>query len=63
MRTFRLVSRGTKTLDVQLEGDKSFRIQVKGERLNVPENATCSVEHERLVLRVKGSESYALQHQ
>ena len=30
-----------------LEADRPFRIQVAGERINVPKGATISVEHER----------------
>ena len=30
-----------------VETHKSFRISVKGEKLTVPKNAACSVEHER----------------
>ena len=30
-----------------IEGDKRFRIQIGGERVSVPPDATISVEHER----------------
>jgi len=30
-----------------LESGERFRIQVAGERVNVPQNAVCTIEHER----------------
>jgi amphi-Trp domain-containing protein len=30
-----------------LEGEKSFRIQIAGERIRVPQRARMSIEHER----------------
>ncbi|MFH2044843.1 MAG: amphi-Trp domain-containing protein [Pseudomonadota bacterium] len=30
-----------------LEQGKRFRIQISGERINVPANAICNIEHER----------------
>ena len=33
----------------KVEAGKSWKIQVKGVRLKVPENAKCSIEHERCV--------------
>lgn len=30
-----------------LESGKPFRIQIAGERVNVPKNAICNIEHER----------------
>ena len=35
------------TNETQIEAGKPWRIQVKGVRLKVPENAKCSIEHER----------------
>ena len=30
-----------------LESGERFRIQIAGERVNVPQNAVCTIEHER----------------
>ena len=35
-----------------LENDKSFRIQIAGEKLNIPSKAIFNIEHESKILRL-----------